>query len=138
MYGMSEIRYVMLTDESTPILLARVRWPDVAEAISSRRTDWQTDPGLFDLPYDRNSVPVTRDRAAEIAAGWGVHLGEGTANATSGRTLIRRMPANWSAMTAAERRAFSVERGPSKRRKGDHAAPRRGPGTRLRAAKCCS
>ncbi len=109
MYGMSEICYVTLTDGAKPILLARVRWPDVAEAISIGCPRWQTDPGLFDLPYDAHGVQVSRDRAEEIAAAWGTELEEGSSQFDARPSLIRRMPANWSNLTSAERRAWSLE-----------------------------
>ncbi len=116
MYGLSEIRYVTLNDDAKPILLARVRWPDVAEAISVGCSVWQTDPGLFDLPYDPSGVEITLDRAEEIAAQWGAHLPDGPSPLEWRPSLIRRMPANWSDLTSAERRAWSVEVGRTRRR----------------------
>ena len=64
----NEIQYLVLHDDSHPILLARVGWPDVFHAISPARPEWQSDPGLLDLPYDPSSVVVTPDSAAAIAA----------------------------------------------------------------------
>ena len=55
----TEVKYLVLSDGMNPYLLARVRWPDVAQAISAERPDWQYDPGLFDLPYDPSSATVT-------------------------------------------------------------------------------
>jgi hypothetical protein len=109
MYGMSEIRYVTLTEDVNPILLARVRWPDVAEAISLGRAQWQTDPGLFDLPYDPHGTAVSREQAEQIAADWGAVLPDGASPSGSGTSLIRRMPANWSSLSSAERKAWSLE-----------------------------
>jgi hypothetical protein len=138
MYGMSEIRYVTLTDEVNPLLLARVRWPDVAEAITIGRCEWQTDPGLFDLPYDPHGVPVSREQAEQIAGDWGAVLPDGPSSSGSGPCLIRRMPANWSSLTTAERKAWSLELGrirkSNRRRHARRAASRtRGPLGVLRA-----
>jgi hypothetical protein len=111
--GDGEIHYLVLADRAVPYLLARVRWPDVAQAISAGYPDWLDDIGLFDLPYDPNVVPVSFTQAASVAAGWGRKLGtEPTANVPS---FIRRMPANWSDMTPGERRAFGLE--PADRRR---------------------
>jgi hypothetical protein len=99
--------YFLLTDHAIPYLLARVRWPDVAQAISAGRPDWLDDPGLFDLPYDSGAVPVSFAQAASVAASWGVELrAEIAAGAAS---FIRRMPANWSDLSPAERRAFGID-----------------------------
>ena len=61
-----EVRYFTLSSTSDPWLLARVRWPDVYQAISSERGEWIADPGLFDLPYDRSSVAVSFELAAAL------------------------------------------------------------------------
>ena len=103
----AEVRYLVLPDSVNPYLLARVRWPDVAQAISMGRPEWQADPGLFDLPYDPNSAEVSPAQAASIAARWGAHMPSDTAEPSS--SLIRRMPANWSDLTPAEKRAWSLE-----------------------------
>lgn len=111
--GNGEIHYLVLADRAVPYLLARVRWPDVAQAISAGCPDWLDDIGLFDLPYDPNAVPVSFTQAASVSAGWGRKLGtEPAANVPS---FIRRMPANWSDMTPGERRAFGLE--PADRRR---------------------
>ncbi|HXQ60898.1 MAG TPA: hypothetical protein VN796_01120 [Acidimicrobiales bacterium] len=125
--GATELRYLVLSDGTGPYLLARVRWPDVAQAISAGCPDWQEDVGLFDLPYDRSGVLVTPDDAAAIAAGWGAQLPAETAARDSGPRLIRRMPANWSDLSPAERRAWSLDSVTSGRRVGRT-------GSRLRAA----
>lgn len=121
---MSEIRYVTLTEDAKPILLARVRWPDVAEGITLGRSEWQTDPGLFDLPYDPSGVEVTHDQAEEIAAEWGVGLGDERPSGSTA-SLIRRMPSSWSHLTSAERKAWSVELSRI-RRSNRHRHARRG------------
>ncbi len=143
-----EIRYLVLADRAVPYLLARVRWPDVAQAISAGCPDWLDDIGLFDLPYDPKAVPVSFTQAASVAAGWGRKLG--TEPAVNAPSFIRRMPANWSEMTPGERRAFGLE--PAGRRRlpvrrlrriravpGDGSAPRRPsarPRTSTRAGAC--
>lgn len=101
------VQYLVLRDSTNPYLLARVRWPDVAEAISAGQPHWQSDPGLFDLPYDPNSAAVTTAQASSIAAGWGVQLTSDPGDPSS--SLIRRMPANWSNLVPAERRAWSLD-----------------------------
>ena len=68
------MEYLVLGDSAQPYLLARVRWPDVAQAISEDCPGWLDDPGLFDLPYDPASRRISTRRAAEIAADWGAQL----------------------------------------------------------------
>jgi hypothetical protein len=104
-----DVRYVVLSDPRQPALLARVRWPDVFEAISPARPHWQSDPGLFDLPYDPGSTLVTRDRAAAIAAEWGAELPDDDTDRRPTPSLMRRMPANWSDLSRAEQHAWSIE-----------------------------
>ena len=102
------VRYHILENDGRPFLLARVRWPDIAEAVSVGRPVWQSDPGLFDLPYDPSGLSITEAEADGIAADWG-------APAASDMTLpgappiMRRMPPNWSELTPAERRQWRIE-----------------------------
>jgi hypothetical protein len=126
----TEVKYYVLGD-TNPYLLARVRWPDVAQAITAGLRDWQDDPGLFDLPYDPSSATVTVARADAIAAGWGVRLPSDATFSSSVPPLIRRMPANWSNLAPAEKRAWSLEFALTGRRaeKGRAHARRFGPGT---------
>jgi len=105
---MPDIGYWALPDSSDPYLLARVRWPDVAEAISPGCPDWRHDTGLFDLPYNRHSRSLTEDEAALWAARWGANLPEG-AGAEPALVLIRRMPATWSNLSPADRRAWALD-----------------------------
>jgi hypothetical protein len=102
----ADANYFVLGGSATPYLLARVCWPDVAQAITAGCRNWLEDPGLFDLPYDPISASVSLDRAAEIAAGWGSSL---PTESTPTREFIRRMPAVWSSLTPAELRAFSLD-----------------------------
>jgi hypothetical protein len=104
-----EVRYLVLPDVTNPYLLARVRWPDVAQAITAGCPDWLEDPGLFDLPNDPSSATVTFDQAAAIAAAWGVNLLSEETFHSFGPSLIRRMPANWSNLAPAEIRAWSLD-----------------------------
>lgn len=107
MSGAGEMKYLVLADRAVPYLLARVRWPDVAQAISAAYPDWLDDPGLFDLPYDPNAVMLSFAQAASVAAGWGRQL---HAEATEGApSYIRRMPANWSDLSPSERRIWGIE-----------------------------
>jgi PilZ domain-containing protein len=102
-----EVKYLVLADRAVPYLLARVRWPDVAQAIAASSADWLDDPGLFDLPYDPSAVTVSFSQAASVAAGWGRELHDGVAEGAP--SFMRRMPANWSDLSAAERRAWGLE-----------------------------
>ena len=104
-----DVQYLVLPDASNPLLLARVRWPDVFQAISAAQPDWRSDPGLFDLPYDPSSRVVTHENAEAIAAEWGARLPAPDEGAVAGPSLIRRMPANWSALSPAAKRAWSIE-----------------------------
>jgi hypothetical protein len=120
-----EINYLVLPNPANPRLLARVRWPDVFEAISPARTDWQSDPGLFDLPYDPGSTAVTLEEADAIAAAWGAPLPSAEPDGRRSPTLIRRMPADWSNLSPAEHRAWAIERGAMRTRStGDGPAHR--------------
>jgi hypothetical protein len=102
-----EIRYLVLADRAVPYLLARVRWPDVAQAISAARPDWLDDPGLFDLPYDPSAVTVSFSQAASVAAVWGRRLH--TEPAENAPAYVRRMPANWSDLSPSERRTWDID-----------------------------
>jgi hypothetical protein len=104
-----EVQYLVLPDITNPYLLARVRWPDVAQAVTAACPDWLEDPGLFDLPNDPSSATVMFDQAAAIAAAWGVSLLSEERFHSSGPSLIRRMPANWSDLAPAEIRAWSLD-----------------------------
>jgi hypothetical protein len=102
----------MLHDEQ-PYLLARVRWPDVFQAMSPARPEWQDDIGLFDLPHDPTSVTVTLKHAAAIAAGWGA---QPVPSPTPKPALVRRMPADWSNLSRAEKEAWAIEFTKTRRR----------------------
>jgi hypothetical protein len=102
-----EVRYLVLADRAVPYLLARVRWPDVAQAISAASPDWLDDPGLFDLPYDPSAVAVSFPQAASVAAGWGKRLH--TEPAEDVPSYLRRMPANWSDLSLSEQRTWGIE-----------------------------
>jgi hypothetical protein len=102
-----EIKYFVLVDRAMPFLLARVRWPDVAQALSAASPEWLEDMGLFDLPYDPNAVGVSFDQAAALVSAWGRVLHAEPDE--SAAAYIRRMPANWSDLTPSERRAWGIE-----------------------------
>jgi hypothetical protein len=109
MADLREVEYFVLAAGTKPYLLARVRWPDVSDAISAGRLDWPDDPGLFDLPYDTASKRVTPEEAAEIAAGWGAQLPAQGTRRMAKPSFIRRMPAQWSNLSPAEQRAWCLE-----------------------------
>ena len=98
----------MLGGSAHPYLLARVRWPDVAQAMSEDCPGWLDDPGLFDLPYDPASERVSSARAAQIAAEWGAQL---PLDSTPGfsEPRFRRIPPTWSDMVPVEKRSWSLE-----------------------------
>ncbi len=102
-----EMKYLVLADRGVPYLLARVRWPDVAQAVSAASPHWLEDPGLFDLPYAPNAVAVSFAQAASVAAGWGRQLE--AEPASDARPYIRRMPSKWSDLSPSERRAWGIE-----------------------------
>ena len=103
-----EVQYLILGDGVQPYLLARVRWPDVAQAISEDCPGWLDDPGLFDLPYEPASQKVSSGRAAEIAAEWGAQLPLASSTGFSAPRL-RRIPPTWSDMVPVERWSWSLE-----------------------------
>ncbi len=103
-----EARYLVLPAGEAPYLLARVRWPDIAHAISPAHPDWLDDPGLFELPYEPSASVVSLAEAAAIAASWGASLPEGPLH-QSAPALIRRMPADWSKLTPAEMEFWSLQ-----------------------------
>jgi len=105
----AEVQYLILGDGVQPYLLARVRWPDVAQAISEDCPGWLDDPGLFDLPYEPASQKVSSGRAAEIAAEWGAQLPLASSTGLSAPRLRRARGA-----TRAVAPAFGDER-PSSR-----------------------
>jgi hypothetical protein len=99
----------VLPDVDDPWLLARVRWPDVYQAISEAAPEWRSDPGLFDLPYDPGAVAITSEQAEAIAASWGAHLPADDEGAVPGPALIRRMPANWSELSPAVTQTWWID-----------------------------
>jgi len=103
-----EVQYLVLGGSTRPYLLARVRWPDVAQAISEDCPGWLDDPGLFDLPYEPAGERVSSARAAEIAAEWGAQLPLDSATGFS-EPRLRRIPPTWSDMVPVERRSWSLE-----------------------------
>jgi hypothetical protein len=103
-----KVQYLVLGGSTNPYLLARVRWPDVAQAISEDCPGWLDDPGLFDLPYEPASTKVSSGRAAEIAAEWGAQL---PPDSSTGfwEPRLRRIPPTWSEMVPVEKRSWSLE-----------------------------
>jgi hypothetical protein len=77
----SDMSYLVLADRASPYLLARVRWPDVAQAITVGSQDWLDDLGLFDLPYDASAVG--EHEIAHVAGGGGRHDRTRTAATTA-------------------------------------------------------
>jgi hypothetical protein len=105
----ADVKYFVLGGASSPYLLARVRWPDVAQAISAGCRNWLDDLGLFDLPYEPTSTELAYAEAAAIASEWGTSLPSEQTAIECARPLIRRMPADWSGLAPAEKRAWALE-----------------------------
>jgi hypothetical protein len=107
MFESGPVQYLVLADRAVPYLLARVRWPDVCQAISAASPEWLDDPGLFDLPYDPSAVSLSFVQAASVAAGWGRRLSSEPAE--DAPSYLRRMPAYWSDLTPSELRTWGIE-----------------------------
>jgi hypothetical protein len=101
-----EVSYLVLTDRAVPYLLARLRWPDVAQSMTVSNPRWLNDPGLFDLPYDSSAVNVSYSQAASVAAGWGAQLRAGAAAAVP---VSRPITANRPDKSSRNGRARSIE-----------------------------
>ena len=117
MASATDVHYWVLPDKEEPQLLARVRWPDVSEAVSPGCPEWLDDLGLFDLPYNARSFQVSEREATMIAAAWGVALGPPELSGWMRPSLMRRMPADWSRLTPAEKSAWSLERAGKRHRR---------------------
>jgi hypothetical protein len=98
--------YVVLTDRAVPYLLARLRWPDVAQAMTVSSPRWLEDPGLFDLHYDCSAVNVSFAQAASVAAGWGAQLRPGAA---AGGPIMGRMSSSLLEKSRSNGHAWSIE-----------------------------
>ena len=117
-----EVQYLVLKSQTDPFMLARVRWPDICQAVSPVRRDWQDDPGLFDLPYESSSTRITHDEAQQLAAEWGADLPAEDDAQQSGSSLIRRLPSEWSRLSTAERRAWAIDTRPARAARAAKAA----------------
>jgi hypothetical protein len=105
----NSLRYFILSDKGGPYFLARVRWPNIAQAISVTHPYWLDDQGLFDLPYSPASTAVDAHDAEVLARSWGADFPLDETVPAEATPLIRRMPANWAYLTPAERRAWSLD-----------------------------
>jgi len=101
-----EMSYLVLTDRAVPYLLARLRWPDVAQAMTVSRPRWLEDPGLFDLHYDCGAVNVSFAQAASVAAGWGSRL---RPEAAAEGPVMRRMSSSLLEKSRRNGHAWSIE-----------------------------
>jgi hypothetical protein len=68
------ITYAVEEADGKPYLLARLRWPDVAEAISPHQTEWKTNRRLFDMLYSSDGAIVSAEEAGRLAASWGARF----------------------------------------------------------------
>lgn len=71
---MAEITYIVEPSFDNPVLLARLRFPDLSEAISKANTTWKHSPALMDLMHGSDGEVVTEAEARKIAASWGALL----------------------------------------------------------------
>lgn len=106
---LNPLRYFVLSNGDGPYLLARVRWPNIAQAISVTHPYWLDDQGLFDLPYAAASTPVSSAEAAALAREWGADFPLDETKPAEAAPLIRRMPTTWATLTPAERRAWALD-----------------------------
>jgi hypothetical protein len=111
----SGVQYRILTSDGEPFLLARVRWPDIAEALSKGRPVWQSDPGLFDLPYEPSSTAISETEADALTEEWGATAASDV-TPSGAPPVMRRMPPNWSDLSPAERRLWHLELVPAEPR----------------------
>jgi hypothetical protein len=123
-----EMSYLVLTDRAVPYLLARLRWPDVAQAMTVSSPQWLEDPGLFDLHYDSGAVNLSFSQAASVAAGWGTQLragaAEGPINRRMSSSLLEKSRGNGHAWSVGfvRRRRGSSRRVPRLQPVGERAA----------------
>jgi hypothetical protein len=68
------IRYFVEPSVEAPDMLARVRWPDVAERILSTDPNWTTFPWLMDMLHTSDGANCTPEFAEKLAAEWGASI----------------------------------------------------------------
>jgi hypothetical protein len=88
------VRYLALPDKIRPRALARIRWPDLAQAMTAAHPVWKDDPALFDLLHSHAATPITAAQATKIASSWGASLNHET-QADSTVRLSDKQPRYW-------------------------------------------
>jgi len=101
--------YFALVGGDVVLLVARIRFPDIAQAASALHPLWKDDIGLLDLPDDPSSVALTPEQAAAVVSVWGLSLADEIPVRSPIPPLIRRMPANWSGLSPAEESAWLLD-----------------------------
>ena len=71
---MASITYIVEPDAKNPWLLARVRFPDLCEAIGPKRPEWTHSLDFMDLVHGSDGEIVTEDEARKLAESWGATL----------------------------------------------------------------
>lgn len=94
-------RYAVERDASgNPYLLARLRWPDIAEAVSPHDRLWTTNWHLFNMLYESTGEWVGEDYARELALSWG-------ASFDAVRAVLAKPPKAPNQMTPDELRTWA-------------------------------
>ena len=68
---MADMTYVVERRGGVPYLLARLHWPDTAEAVSPSHPVWKSSQSLFDKLHGSDGELVTEGDAMRLAQSWG-------------------------------------------------------------------
>ena len=68
------VKYFTEASPDMPWLLARVRWPDIAQVVTKADPVWRDDKDALRYLWDSDGAITTPDEAARIAHAWGVTL----------------------------------------------------------------
>jgi len=66
-----EVVFAFERAAGAPYILARLRWPDLAESISPHNPEWTTQRSMFYMLYDSSGEWVSEEYAREFAESWG-------------------------------------------------------------------
>lgn len=65
------VTYATDSADGVPYVLARLRWPDLAETISPHNPEWTTQRSAFAMLYDSSGELVSEEVARKLADRWG-------------------------------------------------------------------
>lgn len=65
------LSYAVERTGRVPYVLARLRWPDLAECISPKYPEWRTHRRMFYMLYDSSGEIVSEEYARKLADQWG-------------------------------------------------------------------